>query len=61
MNVKVSWLFYDAVLTVELVLSQMIYDRLIVNNGVGEIWVKEVLTCFVVLFLEGLMNTAMEK
>jgi hypothetical protein len=61
MNVKVSWLFYDAVLTVELALSQMIYDRLIVNNGVGERWVKEVLTCFVVLFLEGLMNTAMEK
>jgi hypothetical protein len=28
---------------------------------VGERWVKEVLTCFVVLFLEGLMNTAMEK
>jgi hypothetical protein len=38
----------------------MLYGRMIVNSEMGEIWEKEFVTWFVVLFLKGLMNTTMQ-
>jgi hypothetical protein len=43
-----NWLFFNAVLTVEVMLYRLKYGRMIVNSEIGQIWEKEFVSSFVV-------------